>query len=211
MIFIIGIIIAFMIAILGFTVFVDVGNGFGTALSIIGGMVILFIAGRLERRKEQNDPNILMDKMMMLFHEDGFQASTYFFSEQVDKGFAIDDELKKMRFIEHQPDGYGLTSKNRFAVTELSLKDLKQVVMLEDGVPIASAERDDKEEISTLELRLIMNDRESSTITINFLQFDVPVHKSNAQYLAERENLQEIYHDIDAMMKSADDIEYHRT
>ncbi|WLP60852.1 hypothetical protein [Bacillus pumilus] len=209
MIFIIGIIIAFMIAILGFTVFVDVGNGLGTALSIIGGMVILFIAGRLERRKEQNDPNILMDKMMMLFHEDGFQASTYFFSEQVDKGFAIDDELKKMRFIEHQPDG--LTSKNRFAVTELSLKDLKQVVMLEDGVPIASAERDDKEEISTLELRLIMNDRESSTITINFLQFDVPVHKSNAQYLAERENLQEIYHDIDAMMKSADDIEYHRT
>ncbi|WP_234034876.1 hypothetical protein [Bacillus pumilus] len=91
------------------------------------------------------------------------------------------------------------------------MKDLKQVVMLEDGVPIASAERDDKEEISTLELRLIMNDRESSTITINFLQFDVPVHKSNAQYLAERENLQEIYHDIDAMMKSADDIEYHRT
>ncbi|MGE1144429.1 hypothetical protein [Bacillus sp. FSL K6-0923] len=209
MIFIIGIIIAFMIAILGFTVFVDVGNGLVTALSIIGGMVILFIAGRLQRRKEQNDPNILMDKMMMLFHEDGFQASTYFFSEQVDKGFAIDDELKKMRFIEHQPDGS--TSKNRFAVTELSLKDLKQVVMLEDGVPIASAERDDKEEVSTLELRLIMNDRESSTITINFLQFDVPVHKSNAQYLAERENLQEIYHDIDAMMKSADDIEYHRT
>ncbi|TKI24728.1 hypothetical protein FCO27_07930 [Bacillus pumilus] len=209
MIFIIGIIIAFMIAILGFTVFIDVGNGWGTALSIIGGLVILIIAGRLERRKEQNDPNILMDKMMMLFHEDGFQASTYIFSEQVDKGFAIDDELKKMRFIEHQPGGS--TRKNRFAVTELSMKDLKQVEMLEDGVPNASAERDDKEEVSTLELRLIMNDRESSTITINFLQFDVPVHKSNAQYLAERENLQEIYHDIDAMMKSADDIEYHRT
>ncbi|MFX0111539.1 hypothetical protein [Bacillus pumilus] len=209
MIFIIGIIIAFMIAILGFTVFVDVGNGWGTALSIIGGLVILILAGRCQRRKEQNDPNILLDKMMMLFHEDGFQASTYIFSEQVDKGFAIDDELKKMRFIEHQPGGS--TRKNRFAVTELSMKDLKQVEMLEDGVPNASAERDDKEEVSTLELRLIMNDRESSTITINFLQFDVPVHKSNAQYLAERENLQEIYHDIDAMMKSADDIEYHRT
>ncbi|MFS2246811.1 hypothetical protein [Bacillus sp. A31] len=205
MIFIIGIVIAFMIAILGFTVFVEVGNGLGTALSIIGGLVILFIAGRLQRRKEQNDPNILLDKMMMFFHEDGFQASTYIFSEQVDKGFAIDDELNKMRFIEHQPGGS--SRKYRFAVTELSLKDLKQVEILEDGVPIIdySAESDDKEEVSTLELRLTMNDndKESSTITINFLQFDVPVRKSNAQYLTERENLHEIYHDIDAMMKSA--------
>ncbi|WP_144556774.1 hypothetical protein [Bacillus pumilus] len=210
MIFIIGIIIAFIIAILGFTVFVDVGNGLGTALSIIGGMVILFIAGRLQRRKEQNDPNFLLNNMMMLFQEDGFQASTYFFSEQVDKGFAIDDELKKMRFIEHQPGGS--TRKNRFAVTELSLKDLKQVEMLEDGVPIDDvAESDDQEEVSTLELRLTMNDQESSTITINFLQFDVPVRKSNAQYLAERGNLQEIYHEIGAMMKSADEIEYHRS
>ncbi len=210
MIFIIGIIIAFIIAILGFTVFVDVGNGLGTALSIIGGMVILFIAGRLQRRKEQNDPNFLLNNMMMLFQEDGFQASTYFFSEQVDKGFAIDDELKKMRFIEHQPGGS--TRKNRFAVTELSLKDLKQVEMLEDGVRIDDvAESDDQEEVSTLELRLTMNDQKSSTITINFLQFDVPVRKSNAQYLAERENLQEIYHEIDSMMKSADEIEYHRS
>ncbi|MDF2002170.1 hypothetical protein P2Q02_05800 [Bacillus pumilus] len=213
MIFIIGIVIAFMIAILGFTVFVEVGNGLGTALSIIGGLVILFIAGRLQRRKEQNDPNILLDKMMMFFHEDGFQASTYIFSEQVDKGFAIDDELNKMRFIEHQPGGS--SRKYRFAVTELSLKDLKQVEILEDGVPIIdySAESDDKEEVSTLELRLTMNDndQESSTITINFLQFDVPVRKSNAQYLTERENLHEIYHDIDAMMKSADEIEYHRS
>ncbi|MCK6161970.1 hypothetical protein KZX64_00100 [Bacillus pumilus] len=213
MIFIIGIVIAFMIAILGFTVFVDVGNGLGTALSIIGGMVILFIAGRLQRRKEQNDPNILLEKMMMLFHEGEFQASAYIFSEQVDKGFAIDDELEKLRYIEHQPGGS--SRKYRFAVTELSLKDLKQVEMLEDGVPIIdySAESDDKEEVSTLELRLTMNDndQESSTITINFLQFDVPVRKSNAQYLTERENLHEIYHDIDAMMKSADEIEYHRS
>lgn len=203
MIFIIGIVIAFMIAILGFTVFVEVGNGLGTALSIIGGLVILFIAGRLQRRKEQNDPNILLDKMMMFFHEDGFQASTYIFSEQVDKGFAIDDELNKMRFIAHQPGGS--SRKYRFAVTELSLKDLKQVEILEDGVPIIdySAESDDKEEVSMLELRLTMNDQESSTITINFLQFDVPGRKSNAQYLTERENLHEIYHDIDAMMKSA--------
>ncbi|MGA3878553.1 hypothetical protein ACPCYY_01655 [Bacillus pumilus] len=207
MIFIIGIITAFMIAILGFTVFVDVGNGWGTALSIIGGLVILIIAGRCQRRKEQNDPNILLDKMMMLFHEDGFQASTYIFSEQVDKGFAIDDELKKMRFIEHQPGGS--TRKNRFAVTELSMKDLKQVEMLEDGVPIDVAESDDQEEVSTLELRLTTNDQELHAMTINFLQFDVPVRKSNAHYLAERENLQEIYHDIDAMMKSADKIEYH--
>nr|WP_282440882.1 hypothetical protein [Bacillus pumilus] len=202
-----------MIAILGFTVFVDVGNGLGTALSIIGGMVILFIAGRLQRRKEQNDPNILLEKMMMLFHEGEFQASAYIFSEQVDKGFAIDDELEKLRYIEHQPGGS--SRKYRFAVTELSLKDLKQVEMLEDGVPIIdySAESDDKEEVSTLELRLTMNDndQESSTITINFLQFDVPVRKSNAQYLTERENLHEIYHDIDAMMKSADEIEYHRS
>lgn len=210
MIFIIGIVISFMIAILGFTVFVDVGNGMGTALSIIGGLVILFIAGRCQRRKEQNDPNILLDKMMMLFHEDGFQASTYIFSEQVDKGFAIDDELKKMRFIEHQPGGS--TRKNRFAVTDISLKDLKQVEMLEDGVPIDDvAESDDKEEVSTLELRFTMNDQELHAMTINFLQFDVPVPKSNAQYLTERENLQEIYHDIDAMMKSADEIEYHRS
>lgn len=203
MIFIIGIVIAFMIAILGFTVFVDVGNGLGTALSIIGGMVILFIAGRLQRRKEQNDPNILLEKMMMLFHEGGFQASAYIFSEQVDKGFAIDDELEKLRYIEHQPGGS--SRKYRFAVTELSLKDLKQVEILEDGVPIIdySAESDDKEEVSTLELRLTMNDQESSTITINFLQFDVPVRKSNAQYLTERENLQEVYDDIEAMMKSA--------
>ncbi|PRS33890.1 hypothetical protein C6X96_05975 [Bacillus pumilus] len=154
MIFIIGIITAFMIAILGFTVFVDVGNGWGTALSIIGGLVILIIAGRCQRRKEQNDPNILLDKMMMLFHEDGFQASTYIFSEQVDKGFAIDDV----------------------------------------------AESDDQEEVSTLELRFTMNDQVSSTTTINFLCFDVPVRKSNVQYLSERENLQEIYHDIDAMI-----------
>lgn len=48
-----------------------------------------------------------------------------------------------------------------------------------------------------------MNDQESSTITINFLQFDGPVRKSNAHYLAERENLQEVYDDIEAMMKSA--------
>ncbi|PRS13047.1 hypothetical protein C6X95_13225 [Bacillus pumilus] len=199
MIFIIGIITAFMIAILGFTVFVDVGNGWGTALSIIGGLVILIIAGRCQRRKEQNDPNLLLDKMMMLFHEDGFQASTYIFSEQVDKGFAIDDELKKMRFIEHQPGGS--TRKNRFAVTELSMKDLKQVEMLEDGVPIDDvAESDDQEEVSTLELRFTMNDQVSSTTTINFLCFDVPVRKSNVQYLSERENLQEIYHDIDAMI-----------
>uniref|UniRef100_UPI00258CDF99 hypothetical protein n=2 Tax=Bacilli TaxID=91061 RepID=UPI00258CDF99 len=177
-------------------------NGLGTALSIIGGMVILFIAGRLQRRKEQNDPNILLEKMMMLFHEGGFQASAYIFSEQVDKGFAIDDELEKLRYIEHQPGGS--SRKYRFAVTELSLKDLKQVEMLEDGVPIEySAESDDKEEVSTLELRLTMNDQESSTITINFLQFDGPVRKSNAHYLAERENLQEVYDDIEAMMKSA--------
>ncbi|WP_260985117.1 hypothetical protein [Bacillus pumilus] len=115
-----------------------------------------------------------------------------------------------MRFIEHQPGGS--TRKNRFAVTELSLKDLKQVEMLEDGVRIDDvAESDDQEEVSTLELRLTMNDQESSTITINFLLFDVPVRKSNAQYLAERENLQEIYHEIDSMMKSADEIEYHRS
>ncbi|MEK3970629.1 hypothetical protein MHB79_06080 [Bacillus sp. FSL M7-0558] len=209
MIFIIGIIIAFMIAILGFTVFVDVGNGWGTALSIIGGLVILIIAGRCQRRKEQNDPNILLDKMMMLFHEDGFQASTYIFSEQVDKGFAIDDELKKMRFIEYQPGGS--TRKNRFAVTELSMKDLKQVEMLEDGVPIDLAESNDKEVVSTLELRLTTNDQELHAMTINFLQFVGPVRKSNVYYLTERENLQEIYHDIDAMMKSADEIEYHRT
>ncbi|MDR7249715.1 hypothetical protein [Bacillus pumilus] len=206
MIFIIGIIIAFMIAILGFTVFVDVGNGWGTALSIIG-LVILIIAGRCQRRKEQNDPNILLDKMMMLFHEDGFQASTYIFSEQVDKGFAIDDELKKMRFIEYQPGGS--TRKNRFAVTELSMKDLKQVEMLEDGVPIDLAESNDKEVVSTLELRLTTNDQELHAMTINFLQFVGPVRKSNVYYLTERENLQEIYHDIDAMMKSADKIEYH--
>lgn len=210
MIFIIGIVIAFMIAILGFTVFVEVGNGLGTALSIIGGLVILFIAGRLQRRKEQNDPNILLEKMMMLFHEGGFQASAYIFSEQVDKGFAIDDELEKLCYIEHQPGGS--SRKYRFAVTELSLKDLKQVEILEDGVPIEySAESDDKEEVSTLELRLTMNDQESSTITINFLQFDVPVRKSNAQYLTERENLQEVYDDIEAMMKSANEIEYHRS
>ncbi|TYS29758.1 hypothetical protein [Bacillus pumilus] len=210
MIFIIGIVIAFMIAILGFTVFVDVGNGLGPALSIIGGLVILFIAGRLQRRKEQHNPNILLDKMMMLFHEDGFQASTYIFSEQVDKGFAIDDELKKMRYIEHQPGG--TSRKYRFAVTELSLKDLKQVDMLEDGVPIEhSIKSDNNEEVSTLELRLTMNDQELHAITINFLQFDVPVRKDNAQYLAKRENLQEIYRDIDAMMKSADENEYHRS
>ncbi|WP_431794528.1 hypothetical protein [Bacillus altitudinis] len=53
MIFIIGIVIAFIVAILGFTVFVDVGNGLGTAFSIIGGMVILFIAGRLQRKKKR--------------------------------------------------------------------------------------------------------------------------------------------------------------
>lgn len=45
-----------------------------------------------------------------------------------------------------------------------------------------------------------MNDQVSSTMTINFLCFDVPVRKSNVQYLREGENLQEIYHDIDAMI-----------
>lgn len=204
MVFIIGIVIAYIVAILGFTVFVDVGNGLGTALSIIGGMVILFIAGRLQRQKEKNDPNILLDKMMMLFHqEDGFQASTYIFSQNVDKGFAIDDERKVMRFITHQPGGS--SRKFRFEVTELSLKELKQVDMLEDGVPIEqSTESDNNEEISTLELRLTMNDQESSTITITFLQFDVPVRKSDAEYSTERQNLEEIYREIDSMMKSAD-------
>lgn len=201
MIFIIGIIIAFMIAILGFTVFMDVGNGLGTAFSIIGGMVILFIAGRLQRQKEKNDPNILLDKMMMLFHEDGFQSSTYIFSQNVDKGFAIDDERKKMRFITYQPGGS--SQKFRFEVTELSLKELKQVDMLEDGKPIEHSTSDNNEEISTLQLRLTMNDQEASTITITFLQFDVPVRKSTAEYLIERENLEEIYHQIDLMMKSA--------
>lgn len=203
MVFIIGIVIAYIVAILGFTVFVDVGNGLGTALSIIGGMVILFIAGRLQRQKEKNDPNILLDKMMMLFQEDGFQASTYIFSQNVDKGFAIDDERKVIRFITHQP---GRSSRKfKFEVTELSLKELKQVDMLEDGVPIEqSVESDNNEEISTLELRLTMNDQESSTITLTFLTFDVPVCKSTAEYLTERENLEEIYHEIDSMMKSAD-------
>ncbi|MCA0118446.1 hypothetical protein [Bacillus sp. RSS_NA_20] len=200
MIFIIGIIIAFMIAILGFTVFIDVGNGLGTAFSIIGGMVILFIAGRLQRKKEKNDPNILLDKMMMLFHEDGFQSSTYIFSQNVDKGFAIDDERKKMRFITYQPGGS--SQKFRFEVTELSLKELKQVDMLEDGKPIEHSTSDNNEEISTLQLRLTMNDQEASTITITFLQFDVPVRKSTAEYLIERENLEEIYHQINSMMKS---------
>ncbi|WP_280149662.1 hypothetical protein [Bacillus safensis] len=202
MVFIIGIVIAYIVAILGFTVFVDVGNGLGTALSIIGGMVILFIAGRLQRQKEKNDPNILLDKMMMLFQEDGFQASTYIFSQNVDKGFAIDDERKVIRFITHQP---GRSSRKfKFEVTELSLKELKQVDMLEDGVPIEqSVESDNNEEISTLELRLTMNDQESSTITLTFLAFDVPVRKSDAEYLTERENLKEIYHEIDSMMKSA--------
>ncbi|MFP7467038.1 hypothetical protein SFC44_18480 [Bacillus safensis] len=202
MIFIIGIVIAYMIAILGFTVLADVGNGLGTALSIIGGMVILFIAGTLQRQKEKNDPNILLDKMMMLFQEDGFQASTYIFSQNVDKGFAIDDERKVIRLITHQP---GRSSRKfKFEVTELSLKELKQVDMLEDGVPIEqSVESDNNEEISTLELRLTMNDQESSTITFTFLAFDVPVRKSTAEYLTERENLKEIYHEIDSMMKSA--------
>ncbi|KPN13334.1 hypothetical protein AKG37_13425 [Bacillus australimaris] len=203
MIFIIGIVIAYMIGILGFTVLADVGNGLGTALSIIGGMVILFIAGRLQRQKEKNDPNILLDKMMMLFHEDGFQASTYIFSQSVDKGFAVDDERKKMRFITHQPGGS--SRKFRFEVTDLSLKELKQVDMLEDGVPIEqSTERDNNEEISTLELKLTMNDKESSTITITFLKFDVPVRKTTAEYLTERENLEEIYHEMNSMMRSAD-------
>ncbi|BBP88621.1 hypothetical protein BsIDN1_22390 [Bacillus safensis] len=203
MIFIIGIVIAFIVAILGFTIFVDVGNGLGTVFSIIGAMVILWIAGRLQRqKKEKNDPNILLDKMMMLFQEDGFQASTYIFSQNVDKGFAIDDERKVIRFITHQP---GRSSRKfRFEVTELSLKELKQVDMLEDGVPIEqSVESDNNEEISTLELRLTMNDQESSTITLTFLTFDVPVRKSTAEYLTERENLKEIYHEIDSMMKSA--------
>lgn len=200
MIFIIGIVIAFIVAILGFTVFVDVGNGLGTAFSIIGGMVILFIAGRLQRQKEKNDPNILLDKMMMLFHEDGFQSSTYIFSQNVDKGFAIDDERKKMRFITYQPGGS--SQKFRFEVTELSLQELKQVDMLEDGKPIEHSTSDNNEEISTLQLRLTMNDQEASTITITFLQFDVPVRKSTAEYLIERENLEEIYHQIDSMMKS---------
>ncbi|PGC62730.1 GlsB/YeaQ/YmgE family stress response membrane protein [Bacillus safensis] len=202
MIFIIGIVIAFIVAILGFTIFVDVGNGLGTVFSIIGAMVILWIAGRLQRQKEKNDPNILLDKMMILFQEDGFQASTYIFSQNVDKGFAIDDERKVIRFITHQP---GRSSRKfRFEVTELSLKELKQVDMLEDGVPIEqSVESDNNEEISTLELRLTMNDQESSTITLTFLTFDVPVRKSTAEYLTERENLKEIYHEIDSMMKSA--------
>ncbi|MFP7367022.1 hypothetical protein [Bacillus safensis] len=166
-------------------------------------MVILFIAGRLQRQKEKNNPNILLDKMMMLFQEDGFQASTYIFSQNVDKGFAIDDVRKVMRFITHQPGG--LFRKFRFEVTELSLKELKQVDMLEDGVQIEqSTESDNNEEISTLELRLTMNDQESSTITLTFLKFDVPVRKSTAEYLTERENLEEIYHEIDSMMKSAD-------
>ncbi|MEK6474091.1 hypothetical protein [Bacillus safensis] len=202
MVFIIGIVIAYIVAILGFTVFVDVGNGLGTALSIIGGMVILFIAGTLQRQKEKNDPNILLDKMMMLFQEDGFQASTYIFSQNVDKGFAIDDERKVIRFITHQPGGS--SRKFKFEVIELSLKELKQVDMLEDGVPIEqSVESDNNEEISTLELRLTMNDQESSTITLTFLAFNVPVRKSDAEYLTERENLKEIYHEIDSMMKSA--------
>ncbi|MGV2913166.1 GlsB/YeaQ/YmgE family stress response membrane protein [Bacillus safensis] len=202
MVFIIGIVIAYIVAILGFTVFVDVGNGLGTVFSIIGAMVILWIAGRLQRQKEKNDPNILLDKMMMLFQEDGFQASTYIFSQNVDKGFAIDDERKVIRLITHQP---GRSSRKfKFEVTELSLKELKQVDMLEDGVPIEqSVESDNNEEISTLELRLTMNDQESSTITFTFLAFDVPVRKSTAEYLTERENLKEIYHEIDSMMKSA--------
>lgn len=83
MIFIIGIVIAFMIAILGFTVFVDVGNGLGTVLSIIGGLVILFIAGRLQRRKEQNDPNILLDKMMMFFTKMGFKHLPIYFQSKL--------------------------------------------------------------------------------------------------------------------------------
>ncbi|MBG9822633.1 hypothetical protein ABE33_10485 [Bacillus safensis] len=202
MIFIIGIVIAFIVAILGFTIFVDIGNGLGTVFSIIGAMVILWIAGRLQRQKEKNDPNILLDKMMMLFQEDGFQASTYIFSQNVDKGFAIDDERKVIRFITHQPGGS--SRKFKFEVIELSLKELKQVDMLEDGVPIEqSVESDNNEEISTLELRLTMNDQESSTITLTFLAFNVPVRKSDAEYLTERENLKEIYHEIDSMMKSA--------
>lgn len=117
---------------------------------------------------------------MMLFHEDRFQASTYIFSQSVDKGFA-------------------------FEVTELSLKELKQVDMLEDGVPIEqSTESDNNEEVSTLELRLTMNDKESSTITLTFLTFDVPVRKSTGEYLTERENLEEIYHEMNSMMRSAD-------
>lgn len=138
----------------------------------------------------------------MLFHEDGFQSSTYIFSYNVDKGFAIDDERKKMRFITYQPGGS--SQKFRFEVTELSLQELKQVDVLEDGIPIEhSTESDNNEEISTLQLRLTMNDQEASTITITFLQFDVPVRKSTAEYLIERENLEEIYHQIDSMMKSA--------
>ena len=93
--------------------------------------------------------------------------------------------------------------KFRFEVTELSLQELKQVDMLEDGIPIEhSTESDNNEEISTLQLRLTMNDQEASTITITFLQFDVPVRKSTAEYLIERENLEEIYHQINSMMKS---------
>ncbi|MEB2269155.1 hypothetical protein LAV33_02595 [Bacillus safensis] len=108
-----------------------------------------------------------------------------------------------MLFITHQPGGS--SRKFRFEVTELSLKELKQVDMLEDGIPIEySTESDNNGEISTLELRLTMNDQDSSTITITFLKFDVPVRKSDAEYLTERENLEEIYHEIDSMMKSAD-------
>ncbi|MDM5319553.1 hypothetical protein RGT17_00835 [Bacillus altitudinis] len=61
--------------------------------------------------------------------------------------------------------------------------------MLEAGVPIDVAKSDDKEDVSMHELRFTMNDQVSSTMTINFLRFDVPVRKSHAQYLTERENL----------------------
>nr|WP_251027130.1 GlsB/YeaQ/YmgE family stress response membrane protein [Bacillus safensis] len=205
--FIIGIVIAFFIAFLGFTVLLEVGNGGGTAISIIGAVIILLIAGRLQRKREQNEPNIMLDKMMMLFHENGFHFSKYFFSQNVDKALAVNEEAKKIRFIKHQSSGS--SRKSTFAVTDLSLKDIHQVEILEDGVPSEHSIEIDytgafSEEISTLQLRLTMNDKEKSTITITFLQFDLPVSKNNAEYLAERESLDEMYHHIDVMMKSAD-------
>ncbi|MGE6631036.1 hypothetical protein [Bacillus sp. NPDC077027] len=209
MFMVLGLVIAFFIAFLGFIVFIDVGNGWGPVLCIIAGIATLVITGRLQRKREQNDSNERLNKIMTILNQDGFESSQYFITQTFDKAFAIDEESKKIRFLENQSGDRGnLFRKYTFQITDRLFKDILQVEVLEDDVPIRKSSEDSlaydgesTNKVSKLQLRVVVDDKHKSSLTLTFIQFESPVSKDNDEYLVIRERVQEAYDYIEEFLK----------
>ncbi|OLP64870.1 hypothetical protein BACPU_21910 [Bacillus pumilus] len=211
MVFSVGIIIAFAIMILGITVLNDIGDGLVSVFSILVAFTVLLITGRLQRKREQNDSNPMVDQIMMIFHENEFQSSRYFITEDLQKGFAIDEEANMIRIVKNQSKPGKVRPKSTFEINDLSLKDVLRVEVLEDDIPIpikSSSENSlfdagtSSEEVSKLQLRMTINDHQDSSITTTYIDSEWPINKNSEDYLMAKASADDEYNYIDTLLKS---------